>query len=146
MGLLILSPAEIYSIGLIPISKFSNHFHKILNSMRKMSLSKRQIIKLVIVSHATVVLDVTAVHSVLMGLNLNTDFLPLLFILPVARLANYVPTPGGAGPFEAALAGLLILILGLEPHQAASATIIYTGITTYFGIIVGTISIYRLKK
>lgn len=101
------------------------------------SLQYTDIAKLTAITHISVSMDILAVWLVLASLGLNVALLPLLFIVPLARVANYTPSPGGTGPYELALSGLLIHFYSIPAAGAVSAAVLYRTITYYFGIFAG---------
>lgn len=102
------------------------------------SLDRSDVLKLMSITHVSVGMDILAVWMVLKSLGLNVPLIPLLFIVPLARIANYTPLPGGTGPYELALSGLLIYFYGVPAAGAVSAAVLYRAITYYFGIFAGS--------
>ena len=102
------------------------------------SLNRTDVLKLVSITHISVGMDILAVWMVMNSLGLKVSLIPLLFIVPLARVANYTPLPGGTGPYELALSGLLIYFYGIPAAGAVSTAVLYRTITYYFGIFAGS--------
>lgn len=69
-------------------------------------------------------------------------FSPLvLIIIPVSRVANYFPTPGGSGSYEAMMIGLLTFYMNLSPSVAVSTVVTYRVLTYYVGLIFGYLAL-----
>ena len=102
------------------------------------SLNRSDVLKLVSITHISVGMDILAVWMVMNSLGLEVYLIPLLFIVPLARVANYTPLPGGTGPYELALSGLLIYFYGIPAAGAVSTAVLYRAITYYFGIFAGS--------
>jgi uncharacterized membrane protein YbhN (UPF0104 family) len=130
---------------LSPYSKAKQFLSNVSNSIKELELSTSQLIKLLMISQITLVTETMAVYTIILSIGVETGYLPLLLILPLARLANYVPTPGGSGPYEIALSGLLVYFTGVEIFEASTVAVIYRSLTFYFGIIAGSASISTLE-
>lgn len=63
-----------------------------------------------------------------------------VFILAFSTLVGAVSTlPGGIGAAEASIAGMLVLLLALDPDVAAAATLLIRFATLWFGVALGMI-------
>lgn len=120
------------------IKEFRADFSK---SMNVLNNSDQRIWPLLFLTHFAVVFDILAI--LLIGTSLGIDFysLSIFFVVPLARVANYVPTPGGTGPYELALSGLLAYFFTVSFSQAVLVALIYRFSTYYTGIVVGYFAI-----
>jgi len=148
MGLIgSISFGNLYLLSLpvgLPLEKIRGFIEDVFSSIKSLDISKRRIFGLLLFSQLTILTDTIGFYLVILSLGVETAIVPLMFLLPLARIANYVPTPGGAGSYEVALSGLLIIFLGLGGYEAATATVVYRSITYYFGILAGALSITTL--
>jgi len=119
-------------------TKIIGEYRQFRKGLLDISLDRRDLIRLTSITHISVGMDILAVWMVLMSLDLNVALIPLLFIVPLARIANYTPLPGGTGPYELALSGLLFYFYGVPATGAVSAAVLYRAITYYFGIFAGS--------
>lgn len=105
---------------------------------------KKLLTGLVVFSHSWLVFDVLSV--ILIGYAFGLDlFSPLiLIVIPLARVANYVPTPGGSGPYEVALAGLLHFFIGTSVAEGVLVAVNYRVLTYYIGLVLGYVSLNLL--
>lgn len=103
---------------------------------------------LIILTHFAVVFDVLSI--VLIGLSLGFELYSasIFLVVPLARVANYVPTPGGTGPYELALSGLLSYFFLLTFADGVLVAVIYRAITYYTGTLIGYFSFnsFQLAK
>lgn len=94
---------------------------------------------LTVFTHLSVLFDIFSI--VLIGYSLGVNLLgfEILLVVPLARVTNYAPTPGGSGPYEIALTGLLGFFFGIELSTAVIIAVIYRAITYYTGLAIGYI-------
>lgn len=65
----------------------------------------------------------------------------VLFVAPVSGLAALVPLPGGLGGFEAVLAGILVVLTGLELASVAAIVVLYRLCSYWFVLLVGSVAV-----
>jgi uncharacterized protein (TIRG00374 family) len=104
---------------------------------------RRMLLKASIVAHIQAVLTPVALYIFLLSLDqafhpgIDIPFSALLFIVPAAMLAGYLPLPGGLGGIEVAMAGLLVAITDI-PAAAASAAVLLLRLSTFWaGLLLG---------
>lgn len=90
--------------------------------------------------------DVLCLSILVFAVSGNTNFLVLLAIVPVARLSNFAPSPGGSGFYEAGLTGLLGVFTSLNAAEAVSVALLYRLSTFYIGIIAGYVELNIWQK
>ncbi len=73
------------------------------------------------------------------GVEVNIILLGILISL--SRIANFTPTLGGSGFYEATLTGLLATFSAATASEALSLAIIYRFTTSYFGTVIGLFSL-----
>lgn len=139
-----IATSNIVAMLLLPVLGFNDLKVRLMDEYRNFrqglsdnSLQYTDIAGLTAITHISVAMDILAVWLVLASLGLNVALLPLLFIVPLARVANYTPSPGGTGPYELALSGLLVYFYSIPAAGAVSAAVLYRAITYYFGIFAG---------
>lgn len=67
----------------------------------------------------------------------SVDPAPLLFVVPLANVAGFVPLPGGIGSIESAFVGLLVLVTGFSAPIATAAVLIHRVIVSLLPTAVG---------
>lgn len=119
-------------------------FEEFESSLKGLDVSSKSLIVLFSGSHLASILDVTGI--ILVGFSFGVDlFHPLILLcVPLGRLANYFPTPGGTGSYETAFTGLLVFFFGLSVAEGLSISLTYRFLTYYFGLIVGYASAVSL--
>jgi len=120
------------------IEEFKTDF---LESMSLINNSDQKLWPLMFFTHFAVVFDILSIILIGQSLGLNFYSLSIFFVVPLARVANYVPTPGGTGPYELALSGLLSFFFSVTFSQAVLVAVIYRVLTYYVGIFLGYFSI-----
>jgi hypothetical protein len=107
------------------------------DGLSKFSSFKKTLSGLALLAHTGFLADITAIFLVSVSIGEPVGFFMLFVIVPLSRIANYAPTPGGSGFYEAGLSGLLVSLGGISLSAAVSVTIIYRFITYYVGILLG---------
>lgn len=98
-----------------------------------------------LIVHSFFVLNVLSLYFVMLSLGIETAVLPLIFVMAFSGVSNFMPTPGGAGAFEATMAGILVFFIGIEPAMAAAAAILFR-LTTYWpSTLIGYFSFISLE-
>lgn len=100
----------------------------------------RDLLEMSILAHSFFIFQVTSLYLVMASVGVETDFTPLFFVLPIASLANFSPTPGGSGAYEAVMATILSTLLGVPGSLAVTIGILYRFTTFWPGLIIGYIS------
>ena len=80
-------------------------------------------------------------------LGVPLDPLTVLFVVPASALAGLIPTPGGLGGVEAAIAGLLVALTPVGAGTAAAIALVYRVASYWYVLAAGGIAagyeIYR---
>ncbi len=85
-------------------------------------------------------LECLALYLVLWGFQHPLPLIPVTFIYAFGTIMGaLLMTPGGIGPTEGTIGGLLILLFHIPQNAAASATLIIRICTLWFAVIVGLI-------
>ncbi len=113
-------------------------------SMIYLGSSRLTVLVLLVFSHVAAFLDLTGI--ILVGMAFGVDLLhPLiLLVVPLGRLSNYFPTPGGTGAYEAGFTGLLVFFFGVSAAEAVSVAVAYRFLTYYVGLLAGYFSAVSL--
>lgn len=103
------------------------------------------LLRISIIAHLFFVFQVFSLYLVMMSVGVDTTFAPLYFVLPVASLANFSPTPGGSGTYEAVMAGVLTAFLGVGGSVAVTIAILYRFTTFWPSLVIGYASFATLS-
>lgn len=118
------------------IENFYDMFHSNLASTRSMAAA-------LIIAHCGTFLAMLGLYTFLLAVGWKVQFFYVMFIIPVAGLASYMPLPGGLGGIEATLIGLLILVAGIQPAIASAAVVLHRATVYGFTAIVGAIALWQ---
>lgn len=122
---------------------------KLLNveeAFREIGSNPRHLLKISMVSHLGFVFQVFCLYFILLSVGVPTDFTPLYFVVALAGIGNFSPTPGGSGTFEALMAGLLTVFVPIQFASALVVAIIFR-LTTYWpGILIGYVTLNLLEN
>lgn len=105
---------------------------------------RNQLLKVIFVSHFYFLFQGITLYLLIRSFGADTNFLLVYFILPAASLANFSPTPGGSGAYEAVLAGILSSIIGIGGSLSVAIAIMYRFTTFWPSLVVGYISFVSL--
>lgn len=103
------------------------------------------LLKISIIAHLFFVFQVFSLYLVMRSVGVETTFAPLYFVLPVASLANFSPTPGGSGTYEAVMATVLTTFLGVGGSVAVTIAILYRFTTFWPSLVIGYASFATLS-
>lgn len=120
------------------IGEFKKDFK---TTLQRLNSPDRKIWPLVFLTHFAAVFDIMSIVFIGFSLGLDLYSLSILFVVPLARVANFVPTPGGTGPYELALSGLLVYFFSVSLSEAVLVAVLYRILTYYTGILLGYFAI-----
>ena len=116
------------------------------DSFQKVGENPLELLKISLVAHTFFVFQILSLYLVITAVTgLKPELTPLYFVLPFASVANFSPTPGGSGTYEALLAGLLTAFVGLSSGEAVTTAILYRFTTFWPGMLIGYISLSKLN-
>ena len=129
------------------LNSFLEGFHRVLKKyvdlMKELLQEPEYGLKLVTISILSFFFDFMCVLAVTRSLGVDVSIWVLFLVVPVARIANLIPSIGGLGAYEAGFAGLLALTSSASMAEGLSISILYRIITAYFGILAGLLMINR---
>lgn len=127
------------------VDKLEAKLENVQKTFSKVGESPSAVIKSLFIAHTAFILKMTVFYGVMLSLNLEMNVFQVILLIPLASVANFSPTPGGAGTFEAAMAGLIILFVDVSLASALTAAILYRVSTYWVNIIVGYIAMSSLN-
>lgn len=137
---------DVLGVGKNHVKTVDSKLDNVQEAFNRIGEDPRHLIRTATVAHAYFVFQVFTLYLILASMGIESDFTPLYFILPMASLSNFSPTPGGSGAYEATLATILtVMPLSLFP-EVTFATALAVGILfrlcTYWpGLIIGYFSL-----
>jgi uncharacterized protein (TIRG00374 family) len=85
-------------------------------------------------------LFVTPLYASFRALGEPVPYALVAFVIPVVSLVNVVPTPGGLGGFEVALAAIIVALVGVEFPVATAGVFLYRLINYWLVVLLGGIA------
>ncbi|MBC5792625.1 MAG: flippase-like domain-containing protein [Nanohaloarchaea archaeon] len=131
------------------VESVDERMDEIENAFDTIGENPRHLLETAAITHIYFLLQVGCLYLVLVSLGIDPDFTPLYFVIVISGLANFTPTPGGSGAFEATMAFLIATFVPAvtgEAGIAVAAAVLYRLCTYWPGIIAGYISITGLKN
>ncbi|WEL19401.1 lysylphosphatidylglycerol synthase transmembrane domain-containing protein [Candidatus Nanohalococcus occultus] len=141
----ILDKLKVFGLDQVRIDSLMENVDDTLASFQIIGEDPAYLFKTGLVAHFGFVIQVFCLYFVLWSLGHQPDITPLYFIIAFSGLANFSPTPGGSGTFEAAMAGLVSLFLPVSFATGISAAIIYRMTTYWPGLIIGYFTLNRVN-
>jgi len=75
-----------------------------------------------------------------LAVDLPLSLIVVFFVVPLSTLAGLTPSPGGLGGVEAAVAGLLAVLLSLSAADAVGVALLYRLLSYWFPLFLGGIA------
>lgn len=126
------------------VNKIDDFLTTLEDSYREIGKDPRGIVRSMAIVHVAYISKFLAMLAVMMSLNIDISFFHVMLLVPLASVANFSPTPGSAGTFEAAMAGLILLFVNVPLAMAVTAAVLYRVSTFWVGILVGYIAMTSL--
>lgn len=136
--------SEITGHGKSHIESLDQKLEEVQEAFRRIGESPSHLLETAVIAHAYFIFQVFTLYLVLASLGIETSLTPLYFILPIASLSNFSPTPGGSGAYEATLATILTLFMNIDFATALAAGILFRLCTYWPGLIIGYISLVSI--
>jgi uncharacterized protein (TIRG00374 family) len=114
-------------------------------SLSRVGKDPRALFKILAIAHLGFILQLFCLAFILSSLGVEYTLIPLFFVINLAAFSNFSPTPGGAGTYEAALAGLLTAFLGVDLACATAAGVLFRATTYWPGLLIGYVSLNSLE-
>jgi len=105
---------------------------------------RRRFALALLAAHATWLLGVIPLYLCLQAVGLSVVPSVVLVAIPLAGFALAVPVPGGIGPMDAALGGIVAVLTGHSLGALASALVLFRVATYGTQILVGGLALWRL--
>ncbi len=118
---------------------------EIEHSFRALGSSRTVLLETAIVAHLFFGFQILAFHFILLSLGQDAPMALIAFLLPLASLSTFTPTPGGSGAYEATMTALLTKVLGLLYTPALAAAVLYRIVTYWQDIILGYIAFITIR-
>lgn len=131
-------------------SKHLNSIKERINTMKNAFMevgeNPRHLTETALIAHLYPITQFLALYLILLGLGIKPTVIGVCLTVIVSGLAHFSPTPGGAGAFEAAFSGLLMIFFpSIGLNNAVAAAVLFR-LTSYWpGIPVGYIALLSLK-
>ncbi|MFO7793443.1 MAG: lysylphosphatidylglycerol synthase transmembrane domain-containing protein [Candidatus Nanohaloarchaea archaeon] len=127
------------------VDKLEEKLENVEETFKTVGEHPKAVIRSLAITHTAFLLKMTAFYGVMLSVGLEMNPFQVMLLIPLASVANFSPTPGGAGTFEAAMAGLIVLFVDVNLATALTAAILYRLATYWVNIIVGYIAMSSLN-
>lgn len=132
-------------IGAKYVNSLDRRMENVQDAFGEVGQKPGKVVLTAAVAHLGFLAQVFCLSFILMSLGFSFDLTPLYFVITISSLANFSPTPGGSGTFEAAMAGLLTVFLSMPFASAFIASVIFRFTTYWPGLLIGYIAFNGLE-
>lgn len=115
-------------------------------SFRTIGGDPRYLMETAVVAHIGFLFQVGCLYFIMLSLGYQVDFTPIYFVVVISGLANFSPTPGGSGTFEAVMAGVATAFFPVTFAVGLIAAILFRMTTYWPGIVIGYIALNTLEN
>lgn len=119
------------------IGPLEERLTEIEHSFKTLGSSRTVLIETAIIAHLFFGFQILAFHFILLSLGQEAPLAMIAFLLPLASLSTFTPTPGGSGAYEATMTALLTKVIGILYTPALAAAVLYRVVTYWQDIILG---------
>lgn len=138
--------SNLTGLGESIVARAEKRLAKVQESFEAIGEDPRHLFETAVVAHLSFVLQVICLYFIMLSLGQDVNFTPLYFIISIAGLANFAPTPGGSGAYEATMAAVLTFFLNIQFPIAITVAILFR-LTTYWpGLIIGYVSFLSVES
>lgn len=138
--------SNLTGLGASLVEKAEERLDKVQKSFETIGEDPKHLFKTAVVAHLSFVLQVVCLYFIMVSLGQSVEITPLYFIIAIAGLANFAPTPGGSGAYEATMAGILTFFLNIQFPVAITVAILFR-LTTYWpGLVIGYLSFLSVEN
>jgi len=127
------------------VDELEDRLENVEKTFKTVGENPKAVIRSLAITHTAFLLKMTAFYGVMLSLGLEMNMFQVMLLIPLASVANFSPTPGGAGTFEAAMAGLILLFIDVSFATALTAAILYRVSTYWVNIVVGYVAMSSLN-
>lgn len=128
------------------VESAEERFERTEKAFRTVGEDPRHLFGTIMIAHIAFIMQTTCLYFILLAVGVpNPTFTSIYFVLILSELANFSPTPGGSGTFEAAMAGLITVFIGADFAVGLVAAIIFRTTTYWPGILIGYLSLNTLN-
>ncbi|MFC3478512.1 lysylphosphatidylglycerol synthase transmembrane domain-containing protein [Halobacterium litoreum] len=115
-------------------------------SVSRLGRDRRRLALAVVAAHVSWVLGPLALYFCLEAVGLSSPLYVALLTIPLAGFVLAVPVPGGIGPLDAAIGGLVAFFTGHPLGVLASAVVLFRVATYCVRIVVGGLALWTLDE
>lgn len=116
-----------------------------LSSVGRLSRDRRRLGVALVAAHLTWLLGAFPLYLCLHAVGLPVSPFVVLLAMPLAGFALAVPVPGGIGPMDAALGGIVAVVTGHPLTALASALVLFRAATYGTQVAVGGLALWSLE-
>lgn len=128
------------------VESAEERFERTENAFKTVGEDPKHLFGTILVAHVAFILQTACLYFILLAVGVsNPTFTSIYFILILSELANFSPTPGGSGTFEAAMASMITVFIGADFAVGLVAAIIFRTTTYWPGIVIGYLSLNTLN-
>lgn len=114
-------------------------------TLERIGTDKSSLLSTALIAHLFFVSGLASLYFVMLALGVEIGLTSLVFVIAFSGASNFIPTPGGAGAFEFAMAVLLVTFAEVGLPVATAAAILYRAASYWPIMIIGYLSLLSLE-
>jgi uncharacterized protein (TIRG00374 family) len=126
------------------LEKVEERMAGVRKTLESIGADPRRLVEAAAVAHFFLVFAVASLHFVMRSLGVETGIASLVFVVVFSGVSNFMPTPGGSGAFEFAMASLLTVFVEVNFAVATTAAILYRAASYWPAMAIGYLSLLSL--
>jgi len=127
------------------VDKLEPRLENVEKTFETVGNNPKAILRALAITHTAFLFKMAAFYAVITSLGLNINPFYIMLIIPIASTANFSPTPGGTGTFEAVMGKLAEIFIGVSFEVGLAIGILHRLGTYWLHIVVGYIGISTLN-
>ncbi len=127
------------------VEKLENRLENVEQTFETIGKNPKAILRALAITHTAFLFKMAAFYAVVQSLGLSINPFYIMLIIPIASTANFSPTPGGAGTFEAVMAKLSMIFMGIGYEAALAIGVLHRLATYWLHLVIGYLAMNTLN-
>jgi uncharacterized protein (TIRG00374 family) len=127
------------------VDELESRLENVEDTFETVGKNPKAILRALAITHTAFLFKMAAFYAVVIALGHSINPFYIMLIIPIASTANFSPTPGGAGTFEAVMAQLAMIFIGVDYETALAIGILHRLATYWLHIVVGYVAMSTLN-
>ncbi len=127
------------------VDELESRLENVEQTFETVGKNPKAILRALAITHTAFLFKMAAFYAVVHSLGYSINPFYIMLIIPIASTANFSPTPGGAGTFEAVMAKLSMVFMGIGYETALAIGILHRLATYWLHLVIGYLAMSSLN-